>query len=283
MNKTNSKDFTTAQLEPDFIVMDQLISDVRKRKDLLENVIAKKKRSLSQVPDGYLKTKKKGEHYEYYHFTEGCNPAGKYLKKAQMDVAQKLAQKSYDQRVLMAADMENKALELFLDQQPNIRFENVYEELSEARKELVFPAQITDQQLIKLWLDTPYNHKGFPQDFPEFYSDNNERVRSKSEVLIANLLKKLGIPYKYECPLILKNGAVLHPDFTLLDVQRRKQIYMEHLGMMDEADYSNAAIERILLLEDNDILPGINLIISYETKKHPLNIKALERKILCYF
>lgn len=37
-------------------------------------------------------------------------------------------------------------------------------------------------------------------------TDKGERVKSKSELTIANALYRSKIPYKYECPIILHNG-----------------------------------------------------------------------------
>lgn len=52
-------------------------------------------------------------------------------------------------------------------------------------------------------------------------------MRSKSEVIIADLLNKEGIPYRYEFPLYLKEFNTVYPDFTILNVRKRKEIYWE--------------------------------------------------------
>lgn len=62
-------------------------------------------------------------------------------------------------------------------------------------------------------------------------------VRSKSELVIANLLHREGIPYDYE--RLLEGGAAagrVYPDFTFTDAAGDHVIW-EHLGMMDNADY----------------------------------------------
>jgi ATP-dependent DNA helicase RecQ len=60
-------------------------------------------------------------------------------------------------------------------------------------------------------------------------------VRSKSEVIVANILYQSGIPFKYEAPLIAPDGTLRSPDFTI--EWRRKTYYWEHLGMLDVEDY----------------------------------------------
>ncbi len=67
-------------------------------------------------------------------------------------------------------------------------------------------------------------------------SANKELMRSKSEVIVANVLRSLGIEYSYEELLRMPDGSVREPDFT---IRRPAQtpIYWEHLGMLDLAGY----------------------------------------------
>ena len=116
----------------------------------------------------------------------------------------------------------------------------------------------------------------------EYYTDKGERVRSKSEILIANALNRNHIPYRYECPLYLAGYGTIHPDFTVLNVRLRKEMYWEHLGMMDEPEYIEDALNRISLYEKNHYFPGDRLILTHETLRHPLNSKNIENMIFQY-
>ncbi len=60
-------------------------------------------------------------------------------------------------------------------------------------------------------------------------------VRSKSEVIIANLLTAAGIPFEYEIPLFASDGTLYLPDFTI--TWRGKPYYWEHLGKLNDAGY----------------------------------------------
>jgi ATP-dependent DNA helicase RecQ len=64
---------------------------------------------------------------------------------------------------------------------------------------------------------------------------SGDYVRSKSEVIIANIMFQSGIPYTYELPLTAPDGAYLLPDFTI--ACKGKIYYWEHLGMLDVEDY----------------------------------------------
>jgi exodeoxyribonuclease V alpha subunit len=60
-------------------------------------------------------------------------------------------------------------------------------------------------------------------------------VRSKSEVILANLLATAKIPFRYEVPLFAPDGTFYLPDFTV--EWRGKKFFWEHLGMLDKPEY----------------------------------------------
>lgn len=62
-----------------------------------------------------------------------------------------------------------------------------------------------------------------------------DMVRSKSEVIIANLLHERGIEFRYEKPLYAADGIMYLPDFTLL--WAGEEWYWEHLGRLDLPKY----------------------------------------------
>lgn len=65
---------------------------------------------------------------------------------------------------------------------------------------------------------------------------SGDMLRSKSEVIIANLLHDRDVPFHYELPLFAGDGTLCLPDFTLS--VRGLTYYWEHLGMLDTATYA---------------------------------------------
>ena len=61
-------------------------------------------------------------------------------------------------------------------------------------------------------------------------------MRSKSEVIIANLLHENRIDYHYEQPLEL-DDVVKYPDFTIEDDDTGETYYWEHCGMLSNPEY----------------------------------------------
>jgi len=72
-----------------------------------------------------------------------------------------------------------------------------------------------------------------------FVPDFGVTVSSKVEFIIYEALKKSGLKFKYEAPLKLKNLAyTIHPDFTIY-LKDGRELYLEHLGMLDTRKYFN--------------------------------------------
>ena len=65
---------------------------------------------------------------------------------------------------------------------------------------------------------------------------SGDMLRSKSEVIIANLLHEREIPFRYEEPLFAGDGTLRLPDFTV--TWRGETFFWEHLGLLDLTDYA---------------------------------------------
>ena len=135
---------------------------------------------------------------------------------------------------------------------------------------------------IEEWQKVEWTGHPFSEDAPQLFTTKGERVRSKSEVQIADSLNRLGIPYRYEYPLRLKNGINIYPDFYCLNVRTRQELYWEHFGMMDNPEYAKNAVQKLHQYNSIQIIPGKNLIITMETSTSPLNVKYIEQQIKSY-
>ena len=85
-------------------------------------------------------------------------------------------------------------------------------------------------------------------------TSRGETVRSKSEVIIANLLHAGGIDYRYEEPLEL-DGLTKYPDFTIEDDNSGETYYWEHLGMLRNLNYRRRWEEKLAWLKERGISP----------------------------
>lgn len=95
-------------------------------------------------------------------------------------------------------------------------------------------------------------------------------VRSKSELIIANLLHERGLPFSYETPLFATDGTFYLPDFT---VQAGGETwYWEHWGRMDLERYRNHAETKRQWYER--FFPG-RLLETYESVELSAEAEAL--------
>lgn len=252
------------------------------RKNQLLKLKKEKEKALLSAPKGLLRVNCQGSRIQYYRRENSSDANGVYLREKDRELVRMLAQKDYDQKVLRAVEKELGAVERCLAGYPVTGAEEVYEKLHRERKKLVVPVWEPREQFVQKWEAVVYKGKGFGEDAPEFYTAKNERVRSKSEWIIADLLNREGVPYRYEYPLHLKGMGVVHPDFMVLNVKKRKEFYWEHLGMMDDSVYAERALKKIAMYEQNGIYPGDGLILTYETRINPLNQKMVAKLIEHY-
>ncbi|MBP3217793.1 MAG: hypothetical protein J6M46_05420 [Lachnospiraceae bacterium] len=254
--------------------MNQLLKIAAERINELDAIITGARTRLKNVPDGRIATHRRLDGV-YYTFHCSGDSAGRYLSKKDLPLILSLAQKEYDQKVLRSAELERKKLIRFASAYPEVSAEQVYEQLGKDRQVLVTPIAWPDDVYIRNWLDIQYPKKGFSEEGPEFYTSKGERVRSKSEVIIADTLARMGVPYRYEFPIRFSGTGTFHPDFTVLNVRQRKEFYWEHLGMMDNDEYVESALSKIEIYQKNGCFPGSKLILTYESGKHPLHIGLL--------
>lgn len=111
-------------------------------------------------------------------------------------------------------------------------------------------------QEIALYLGMDRHHAGCIYE-----TIDGNHVRSKSEVIISNLLYHAGIDYAYEQKLFYgTEGRHIEPDFTVSI--NGKTWFWEHLGMMGKEDYNSNWAEKIKIY--NEYFP-CQLIKTYET------------------
>ena len=262
---------------------DQLQRILLSRKQYLEGLLNNKNELIEVAPNGSLRTSTCHGSTSFYIITETKDTKGKYLPKNNMETIRALAQKDYDQRVIGAAEKELKCLDRLIRLEGR-SVEDIYDALSPARRALVDPVRLPDDEYIARWIESK---KCEPMDFgendPVILTKEGYRVRSKSEQLWADSFFGLEVPHVFEPKLLLKGYGWVRPDFVGLNVRMRKEIWIEHLGMMDDPAYSDKNVKKVHDYERNGFVLGDTLVISMETKKYPLEAKTIEDLIKKHF
>ena len=276
------------ELLSEFTIIESLTTRVSELKQLL----TVKRKELRNAPEGFLRISKSNGVVQYYRRADAADKRGKYIPAKDKELAEQLAQKEYDKKIIRAAEREIRLINYTLKSYNQLESKKQLAEknadcLAPLRRALVKPVHLSDSEYAHRWQALPYKGKSFSPDAPSYITARGERVRSKSENLIADTLYRLSIPYRYEFPQSLKNSAgerlTIHPDFTCLDLRTRREFFWEHFGMMDNPEYSESAIRKLRLYEANGFLPGKNLIITTETSKLPVNSKQIERIAKAFF
>lgn len=254
-----------------------------KLREMLENETArllaireKVERNLNDVPQGRLRVVvNKG--YVQYYYNRGGEDGEIYLSKKNVELARKLAQKTYDEKILRCVEKRIKQFNRILKDYENDEIDQLYLRECVVRRKLIEPVVLTFEQKLDVWMSDEYSGKGFHEELPVILTNNGLRVRSKSEKIMADYFDSIGIKYKYECPLKLNDYGVVYPDFTFLSPRTGEEIYWEHEGMMDKPDYARNAVQKIEMYERNKIFPGENLILSFETSVTAINMNNIKR------
>ena len=106
-------------------------------------------------------------------------------------------------------------------------------------------------------------------------TEKGHLVRSKSELVIANMLFQLGIPYEYErvCEGTTAPGR-LRPDFSFVTADGDLIIW-EHLGMLSRPDYKRGWDWKCEWYTRNGFVEGKTLFISTEDAQNGLDSARL--------
>lgn len=294
--------------------MNHIIRVARKELDRLEKLLKKINAFLDEVPDGCLKCQKKnGKTYYYQQYiktdeTKQNNNrleenialevneanltnetsinkwARRYIKKEELLVAKKLAQKHY--YLLIRPIIEKKIMELrkFIDRYPDNKIEEIYDELSVERKNLVAPICVSVNEQIKQWKEESYEKTTMYSEKLKYETEQGDLVRSKSEVIIANILyhNREDILYKYERPLKLMvngNEKIIYPDFTIINIHTGKITYWEHAGRMDDPYYAADFVRKMNTYITNGLLLGRDVLLTFETQNNSLDIGVVKKLV----
>lgn len=263
--------------------MNQLMKELEKEMQQMNKIVLECEKTMERAPSGRLRIANHGGKPQYFHMDEKQNrksPQGKYIKKEDFFLVKALAQKDYDKKLLRAAAKQIKAMEKFKTQYDPDCLLRIKQEQSQSRMQLIDQRILDEEEYVKEWLAKEYQGRDFVKGTRCYYTENSEKVRSKSEKMIADKLLLMGIPYRYECPVYMSTiNREFYPDFTLLEKKTRKEYYLEHFGMMDDPEYLDNFMEKLECYSENGIYLGKNLLVTFETQEKPLNIRILEREL----
>ena len=270
--------------------MKKLINDAKEEQIRLEKLLETINRFLKAAPEGCLKWRCRNDKVYYYH--QHLNTENEtshkwtrdYIKKQNLELATQLAEKHYYTMIKPIIEKQLQELKRFVNMFPNDKVEDMYDLLCDERKKLFIPINLETKKIQKDWLNEKYEQTTMYSENLKYETEQGEIVRSKSELIIANLLyqNKNHLLYKYERPLEVKVNEkikVIYPDFSILNIRTGKIKYWEHAGKMDTPNYAEEFVRKINIYSANGLLQGRDVLFTFETSEYPLDIKNVKRII----
>ncbi len=224
---------------------------------------------VGTFPEGRLRCTHNGDYLKYFLSDGHTNH---YLCRKERPLAQALAAKEYYRR------LEAKAMHL----QKLIDYYQKHIEQDEAQLRALFDEQAGFEPLLKplmtiketpyeAWAKAPYAKNPFYPQHLKFKTKSGLYVRSKSEMIIADILQENRIPFRYECALTL-GAQTLYPDFTIKHPATGEIYYLEHFGLLDDAAYRARTFQKLEIYLQHHCY---NLLITWETQEQPLTVEQV--------
>ncbi len=249
----------------------------------LRSARAQYERWLETAPEGslYFHNNERGSAWLYR--APGADKVS-YLSKSEVNLAEKLALKRLYRARLKDIDQQIAAYTSCLKSLEKAHRAEHLLERSEALRVLTDHYLYYLPQDLAEWVNADYEKNPANPENLKVPTMAGEYVRSKSERAIYNLLRNANLPFRYECKLELEHARrPNYPDFTILNPNNGKTYYYEHFGMMDDPDYQQDFLSKMRTFLNNGIYPGVNLIMSFETKDTPIDEVYVNHLLEYYF
>ena len=231
---------------------------------------------LKMCPEGTLSFVKRDGRGTFFQI---INSGGKRLRKSinkAPDFIRGLARKEYLIKETKLLEKNIKALrdvmKSLVEPSPENVLRSISRHLQGIPEEYFFPEENKDS-----WASQPYEMSNYKPEEKKHTTSRGLKVRSKSEVLIAEMLYVFNIQFRYE-QVIRINGIVLVPDFTI-KLPDGRIFYWEHCGLMSSKEYREHQKWKMEIYEKGDIVPWKNLIVTYDDEEGNINVGIIESEI----
>lgn len=255
----------------------------RKRLKELQKAANIVKNRLAQMPEEELYVSSSHGKTQWQCYAGGVK---RYLSmSSDWDCIKILAQKKYYEMVLERLCKQCDSLERLLQDYRPDEYNETYASMRPEFQNVVTTAFPSHEEFAAAWKSVRYRGKSLVG--ATLMSVDGVKMRSKSEMMIANALSASGVPYRYEFPYKMNwpgdSGRVrqvkVYPDFTCLNLHTRREFVWEHFGKMDDADYVWETIEKLDVYERNGLVLGENFVFTMETGSHPLDSRRIQAVI----
>lgn len=247
---------------------------------IYDNLLDSYKTRLEHCPEGSLLYQKKRGCIQFLH---AFNKDGKRIRQGintDPQMIRDLAKKEFDSRAYELLSHDIAVIKEALNKMISFDPDQILKSMTKAyallpeeyffdRDKLVIAAGLDGETLARIkrheeWWRMPYKeYWGYPENKVKTTS-RGQKVRSLSELLIAEALYKYSIPFHYEQELKI-DGKMYAPDFTF-EGWDRNLFYLDYFGMMSNPKYAKKNILKLDDYYDIGLIPGDNLITVFDSK-----------------
>lgn len=227
--------------------------------------------------------KQRGHNRYYLSEKKEDKTVRRYLGKADTDIRKQLQEQYYLERALRLCHENIEMLDLVMDSYHSLDPVDVVKDAPLAYREQENATKLLYGYENELrWKQRKLAYKSkFSVPYPErlrHTASDGTITRSKSEALICDLLRSKNIPYVYDYPKKLC-GKWKWPDFIILDRKNNRELLIEHLGLMSDADYQDDQYEKLCLYIMEGYIPNVNLLLTFDDKDGNINVPAISKMI----
>ncbi len=229
---------------------------------------------------------KRGTYYASYRRNNG-KPAVKYLGKQAHPMVQAIQQRYYYDHA--AANLESNLKEMnrlaarYKPIDPNRlreRFPKAYQ--FDAPVIFKLAGTIDERDWAKAAQQGDYcASESHPEHLTQIAADGHY-VRSKSEVIITNILLSYDLPIRHEEEGIF-GGMTIAPDFTVYSEKLHREIIWEHFGLMNDPRYRNTYQRKMAAFAAAGYYPYFNLITTFDDAGGNIDSRLIEKLVQEFF
>lgn len=238
---------------------------------------------ISVSPAGHLKCSRRADRRSYYVVSsQSGRRKARYIRTGDIELAEGLAMRDH---CLRKRNILNDDLDLLK------KFLNGYDPFPDATASkqgnpdhliLIKDRLSFRGAFAKDWQTAEYAKNPVRPEGLKYRTMSGVKVRSKSEVIIADQLFGRGVPFRYES-LVTINGQDLYPDFTIYNTETAEIVIWEHFGLMSDEAYRLNAFKKISAYAGGGFKLDKNLIATFEWHEAPLDTSFVALLIDHYF
>ena len=138
--------------------------------------------------------------------------------------------------------------------------------------------QVFNRGTLKSWAEEPYERSKYYASERNMITSRGLAVRTKSELMIAEMLYRYDIPFRYEPVIHVNEKLVLNPDFMIL-CPDGTIIVWEHEGLVNNASYIEWQRKKAEYYAMLGFVPWKNYIVTYDTLDGNIDMRIIEAEI----